>query len=137
MKEDISTTETVPSDTARLGGATRFALTCVVLGFSYFSIRGCLAIPNFQVIFQDMLGSETSLPWITKFVLSCRLVFLAVSIGIPVLGIALLFSRDIARSLYILGAAMLVYRLDTSDLRNLKLTPVPASQLRRMMRGPA
>ena len=108
MKEDISTTETVPSDTARLGGATRFALTCVVLGFSYLSIRGCLVIPNFQVIFQDMLGSETSLPWITKFVLSCRLVFLAVSIGIPVLGIALLFSRDIARSLYFLGAAMLV-----------------------------
>lgn len=26
--------------------------------------------------------------------------------------------------------AMLVYRLDTSDLRNLKLTPVPASQLK-------
>jgi NAD/NADP transhydrogenase beta subunit len=93
---------------ARIGRATRFAVACVVLGISYFSIRASLSITAFERIFGDMLGPDEKLPALTIFVLKARLVFVAFSFAIPSASIGLLFTRNIARSLYVLGILVLL-----------------------------
>lgn len=92
----------------RIGHATRFAIACVVLGFSYLSIRSSLSISRFERVFEDMLGSGTRLPALTTFVMGVRPAFVALSFCIPVACIAIFFIRDIARSLYCLGVLALI-----------------------------
>ena len=92
----------------QIGRATRFALTCIVVAFSYFSIRSSLSIPGFERIFADMLGADAQLPAITRFVIAARYGLLALSCAIPIACIAFLFTRNIAKSLYWIGALALV-----------------------------
>ena len=51
-----------------------------------------------------MLGEEAQLPGITRFVIAARYGLLALSCAIPIACIALLFTRDITRSIYWIGA---------------------------------
>jgi len=108
VNEDPNHTKSKPAADARISHATRFAIACVVLGFSYLSIRSSLSISNFERIFEDMLGRNERLPWLTLFVLRARPAFIVLSCCIPIACIALLFARDIARSIYGLGILILV-----------------------------
>ncbi len=55
-----------------------------------------------------MLGEDAQLPAITRFVFAARYGLLALSCGIPIACIALLFTRNIAKSLYWIGVLALV-----------------------------
>ena len=108
MNDPISCNRPETPDLARIGRATRFAIACVVVGFSYLSIRSCLSIRVFGGYFLDFLGENEILPPLTRFILGVRMPLLALSFGIPAASIALLFTRNIARSLYCLGVLALV-----------------------------
>lgn len=115
----------VPSnELTRLGRATRFAIVCVVLGVSYFTISSCLGISRFSKIFADVLGENETLPAITTFVLGARTVLLVLSICIPVAAVALLFTRDIVRSLYGLGPLVLIAIVEYAVLWHAKASPL-------------
>ncbi len=101
--------EEIPAAEIRqIGRATRFALACIVVAFSYFSIRSNLSIPGFERIFADMIGEDTQLPAITRFVIAARYGLLALSCGVPIACIVFLFTRNIAKSLYWIGVMALV-----------------------------
>jgi hypothetical protein len=89
-------------DVRQLARAVRFALVAIVLGLSYLSLRSSLSIGSFEVIFRDMFGGKP-LPTLTQFVLSARLLFVAVSILVPIAAVATLFLRDVIRSVYLIG----------------------------------
>lgn len=86
-----------------IGKAARFAIACGVIGLSYLSIRGSLAIPRFARIFQDMLGENEPLPTLSVFAIRAYPVIVAVSFAVPISAVALLFTRNIVRSLHGLG----------------------------------
>ena len=100
--------ENPAAEIRQIGRATRFALTCIVVAFSYFSIRSSFCIPAFVQVFADMLGEDAQLPAITRFVFAARYGLLSLSCGIPIACIALLFTRNIAKSIYWIGILALV-----------------------------
>jgi hypothetical protein len=108
MNDPIPSNQPGPTELMRLGHATRFAIACIVVGFSYLSIRSCLSIRVFGGLFLDFLGENEILPPLTRFILGARMPLLALSFSIPAASIALLFTRNIARSLYCLGVLALV-----------------------------
>ena len=55
-----------------------------------------------------MLGDSAKLPTVTTFVLWAHPVILALCVSIPFVAIALLFTRDVARSIYCLGVLALL-----------------------------
>jgi type II secretory pathway component PulF len=100
--------ENPAAEIRQIGRATRFALACIVGAFSYFSIRANFCTPAFAQMFADMLSEDAQLPAITRFVFAARYGLLALSCGIPIACIALLFTRNIAKSIYWIGVLGLV-----------------------------
>ncbi len=100
--------ENPTAELGQIGRATRFALACIVVAFSYFSIRSNFCISGFAQMFQDMMGQDAQLPAITRFVFAARYGLFALSCGIPIACIALLFTRNIAKSIYWIGILALV-----------------------------
>ena len=94
-------------DVRQLAKAIRFALVGIVLGLSYFAIRGSLSIDSFAIIFADMLGGRP-IPALTRFVIGAAPLFVAVSFLVPVATVATLFLRGVVRSFYVIGALGLV-----------------------------
>lgn len=83
--------------------ATRFALACVVMGISYFLIRASLNISSVQSVYEDMLGGGTQLPAATLLILRAQDLLLGASFVIPMIGVAMLFLRNIPRAICVLG----------------------------------
>ena len=108
MNEGTGNTETKTLNLTSACKATRFAVACVVLGFSYLAIRSSLGISSSHRLFVDMLGESETLPVVTAFVFRARPMFLMLSFCVPVACLAFLFDRDIARSLYCIGILVLV-----------------------------
>jgi hypothetical protein len=108
MNDPIPSNQPEAPELASIGRAMRFAIGCVVVGVSWLAINSCLNIPRFGLIYSDMLGENEHLPWLTRFVLGAYPVLLVLSICIPVAAIALLFTRNVVRSLYCLGVLVLV-----------------------------
>lgn len=88
--------------------AVRFALVLVLVAASYPAVRLSLGISKFRMIFADMLGEGAQLPTITRGVIASEPVLIALSVAIPLVGIALLFVRNVTRSLYVLGGLFLL-----------------------------
>lgn len=88
--------------------AVRFALVLVLIAASYPAVRLSLGISKFRMIFADMLGDGAELPVLTKGVIASEPVLIALSVAIPLVGIALLFVRNVTRSLYVLGGLFLL-----------------------------
>ncbi len=103
MNEDIPDNKTEVTDFLRVARAARFAMVCIVLGFSCITVRMTSNIHNFETIFTDMLGDGAKLPALPLFVLHTQTLLNVLARGIPVVCIAALFMRDIARSFYLLG----------------------------------
>jgi len=108
MNDPIPGNQPGPTELASIGRATRFAIVCMAVGISWLAINNCLRIPKFAGIFTDMLGENERLPAITTFFLRNYEALLVLSCCIPVAAIALLFTRNIARSLYCLGILILI-----------------------------
>lgn len=77
-------------------------------GDPYLRIRSCQSIPRFARIYSDMLGQGKRLPAFTLFVLREKVPLLVLSVFLPVTAIGLLFTRNIARSLYCMGILILM-----------------------------
>lgn len=124
MNEATHSTETETLNLTRVCKATRFAVACIVFGFSYHTIRSSLNISKFERIFMDMLGENETLPLLTIFVLRARHVFLALSIGIPVACFAFLFVRDVARSICCIGVLILLSILEWTVIDQATWSPM-------------
>jgi hypothetical protein len=92
----------------RIAQATRFAIGCVVIGISLLAILTSLGIDRQESMLEDMIGSRDKLPDLTKLVMGTSGVFVLVSFAIPVCCIFLMLSRNMVRSLYLLGGLALV-----------------------------
>ena len=124
MNEGIHHTGSESPNFIRFCKATRFAIACIVLGFSYVSIRCNLDISRFRRIYADMLGESEALPALTLFVFWARHVFLTLSFCVPAACIAFLFTRNIARSLYSIGVLGLVSLLEYNVLWQAVYSPL-------------
>jgi hypothetical protein len=91
----------------RVARAIRFALVCVLLVLSYFSIRGSLVISEFKRIFADMLDGSRLSP-VTSLVIASRWVFLTASVVVPVGALITLRDRHVLRSFYVIGTLALI-----------------------------
>ena len=89
-------------DVRQLACAVRFALVAIVLSFSYLSVRSSLNIPKFEQLTKDMMGGHP-LPTLTVFIFEHHLLFIALSMLVPTISLAMLFSRRIVASFYIMG----------------------------------
>ncbi len=89
-------------DVRQLAGAVRFALVAIVLSFSYLSVRSSLNIPKFEQLTKDMMGGHP-IPTPTAFIFEHHLLFIALSVLVPTISIAMLFSRRIVASFYVIG----------------------------------
>jgi hypothetical protein len=103
--------QTIPKedtiDIRQLARAIRFALVAIVAAFSYLSVRSSLSIASFAQIYVEMLGPRP-LPTLTQFILDARLLFVSVSILVPIAAVATLFLRRVVGSFYILGVLSIV-----------------------------
>lgn len=124
MNNPLPSNELRTLDLTRLGHATRFAIACVALGISWVAINSCLNIPQFARIFSHMLGENAPLPLLTRFVLNAYMVLLVLSFCVPVGAIALLFARDVVRSLYCLGILILVAIVECIVVAHAKYAPL-------------
>lgn len=124
MNDAMPNTQPATPDLARIGHAKRFAIACVVMGLSCLTISSCLNIPRFARIFTDMLGENQGLPVLTTYVLGAHTALLALSFCIPVAAIALVFTRDIARSLYCLGILFLISMVEYVVVNHAKYSPL-------------
>jgi hypothetical protein len=97
----------IRSEDQALLRAVRFALVCLVLGLSYFTIRASIKIPDFQRVFADMLDGAV-LPLLTSWVLGGRSVLCVASILFPLAALATLFTRSSTKSVYFLGVLTLM-----------------------------
>lgn len=111
-------------DLTRIGRATCFAFVCVVAGIACLNINSCLGIPRFAHIFSDMLGENERLPALSVFVLRAQPVLLVLSCCILVAAIALLFTRNITRSLYCLGVLTLISMVEYAVVWHAKASPL-------------
>jgi hypothetical protein len=136
MNDLIPSEQPGPTEPMRIGRATRFAIACVVVGLSYLAIRSCLGIPKFARIFMDMLGANERLPAITVFVLRAQPVLLALSYGIPAAAVALLFTRNVVRSLYCLGILVLVSIVECIVVIHAMYSPLTAIISKMSAEGP-
>lgn len=113
----------VSIDVQKLARAVRFAMVGIVLGLSYFSIRGSFSISAYETLFSDML-SNTKLPDLTIFVFSTARIQIICSVAIPALALATLFSRRYARSFYVLGALGIFTMVQGIIILNATLLPL-------------
>jgi hypothetical protein len=87
--------------------ALRFFVATIVVGLSYPNIRLALSIVDYQQLYHDMLGNKP-LPPITTFFINYSWLFDIVAIILPFAAIALVFSRNAVRSIYLCGWIILV-----------------------------
>ena len=124
MNDPIPSNQPAPPDLMRIARATRFAFACVALGFFYLTLDSWLSISKFERIYTDMLGENERLPTITTFVFRTKTVVLALIICNAVAAIAVVFIRDIVRSLYGLGILILVSIVEYVVLWHAKIAPL-------------
>jgi len=82
----------------------RYWLATLVVALSYPNIHCALAIHRFEKIYEDMLGKDEPLPVLTTFVIHGQIVFLTVSIVIPIVALALFFLGRLTHAIYIGGS---------------------------------
>ena len=124
MNPQNPSTDPASLDLTRFAHATRFALACVVFGISGFAVNGCLTIPKFARIFADMLGQNEPLPALTQLILGMSWPLLALSVSIPATAMVLLFTRNIVRSIYGLGALVLISMVLSAVVSHATYTPL-------------
>ena len=107
MNEASESNSPQTRDFMQVARAIRFALVCIILGLSYFSVRSSLSIHAFQQIFTDMLGAKP-LPSITTFVIAARPVFIGISFAVPIVAVICLFARGLVLPFYIIGILVLL-----------------------------
>jgi hypothetical protein len=122
------------SEMRDLAKATRFAVVCIVLGLSYFSIRASLNIPAYMRVYEDMLGSGSQLPGITVFVFKAQHLFVGISFAVPALSLGLLFVRNIPRAMRVIGVLVLEVIVQSIVLYHALLAPI-TEIIRRMQGG--
>jgi hypothetical protein len=91
-----------------LARATRFALAMIAIVLAYLPFRFSMLISNFEKISEDMLGAASQIPVITRYLFASAPFIVALSGAIMLAPVAVLFMRNIPRSLYILGALAVV-----------------------------
>ena len=102
MNEAEQTPQQDAIDIRQLARAIRFALVSIVLGLSYLCLSCSLSIDSFESIFHG-IANNPHLPILTQFVISARLLFVAVNILVSVAAIVTLFLRGFVTSFYIIG----------------------------------
>ena len=91
-----------------LGRATRFAVGMIVIIFTYFPFRMSFAIPKFQRIYEDMLGTGSQLPLTSRFIFAAAPAVMALTSVMFATAIGVLFLRRIKLALHIQGVVALL-----------------------------
>lgn len=108
---------------AQIFRAIRFALVAIVVGLSYFSLRGSLNISGFSRIFTEMLPPGHPLPVVTIWVINAQVIFILISGLLPAIAIITLFIRSFVISFHLIGALTLVSIIQLIILFNALFAP--------------
>jgi len=107
MKNPPAEPEAAALDLARLARAVRFAMVTFILGLSYVCIRATLGVDVAADLFRDLVMAGDPPP-LMQFILSIRPALVAISIAVPLLAVATLFSPRLVASFYLIGMLALV-----------------------------
>jgi hypothetical protein len=89
-----------PSQFAALNRSLRFLTATCIVALSYPNIRLAVSIGQIQRFYRHMLGNKP-LPPIAQFVIDYSWLFVLAAIILPLASIALVFTRQAARSIYL------------------------------------